>query len=299
MSEPYPPRAESEALDSVAVFRPPPPPRPSPYLRLILWGLFLVFSFAGLGYRLYRLQILEGPGYQALGERNRLRVIPLSAPRGLLLDRQGRPLVWNDPAFRVLVIPGDLPEDPARREAIFRQLSQATNSTNDMNEDTNAIRAPVRDIRSIRDRIEAAAREAPFQPLVLKEPVDREVAFRLMEEGERLPGVRVEPVLQRRYPTGALTAHVVGFIGRIPAEQAARYRAEGYDPATDQVGLSGQLVVDLHYPAGEGGPDVADVPLGLDVGQGPVPLDRRPHLLHLDLPHLPPALDGDRERPDL
>ncbi len=239
MSEPYPPRAESEALDSVAVFRPPPPPRPSPYLRLILWGLFLVFSFAGLGYRLYRLQILEGPGYQALGERNRLRVIPLSAPRGLLLDRQGRPLVWNDPAFRVLVIPGDLPEDPARREAIFRQLSQATNSTNDTNEGTNAIRAPIRDIRSIRDRIEAAAREAPFQPLVLKEPVDREVAFRLMEEGERLPGVRVEPVLQRRYPTGALTAHVVGFVGRIPAEQAARYRAEGYDPATDQVGLSG------------------------------------------------------------
>ncbi len=235
MSEPYPPRAESEALDSVAVFRPPPPPRPSPHLRLILWGLSIVLAFAGLGYRLYRLQILEGPGYQALGERNRLRVIPLEAPRGLLLDRQGRPLVQNDPTFRVLVVPGDLPEDPAQREAIFQQLSQWLGlPVEGSGASTQGQSGP-----GIRDRIEAAAREAPFRPLVLKEPVDQEVAFRLMEEGARLPGVRVEPVLQRRYPTGALTAHLVGFVGRIPAEQAARYQAEGYDPATDRVGLSG------------------------------------------------------------
>ncbi|MER3469058.1 MAG: hypothetical protein C4314_03605, partial [Thermoflexus sp.] len=67
--------------------------------------------------------------------------------------------------------------------------------------------------------------------MVLKEPVDREVAFRLLEEGERLPGVQVAPVLRRQYPTGPLTAHVVGFIGRIPAEEASRYQAAGYDPA--------------------------------------------------------------------
>ncbi|WP_322797509.1 penicillin-binding protein 2 [Thermoflexus sp.] len=235
MSEPYPPRAESEALDSVAVFRPPPPPRPSPYLRLILWGLWIALAFAGLGYRLYQLQILEGPGYQALGERNRLRVIPLEAPRGLLLDRHGRPLVQNDPAFRVLVIPGELPEEPSHREAIFHQLSQWLG----IPEEGSGASAHGQGSPGIRDRIEAAAREAPFRPLVLKEPVDREVAFRLMEEEARLPGVRVELILQRRYPTGVLTAHVVGFVGRIPAEQAARYQAEGYDPAVDRVGLSG------------------------------------------------------------
>ncbi|HXF70769.1 MAG TPA: penicillin-binding protein 2 [Thermoflexus sp.] len=235
MSEPYPLRSESEALDSVAVFRPPPPPRPSSHLRLALWGLFIVLAFIGFGYRLYRLQILEGPGYRALGERYRLRVIPLEAPRGLLMDRQGRPLVRNEPAFRVLVTPGYLPDDPARREAIFRYLSRWLGMPLEGGEAS----AQGQGGTGLRERIEAAAREAPFRSLVLKEPVDREIAFRLMEEAQRLPGIRVEPILERRYPTGALTAHVVGFIGRIPAEQAARYQAEGYDPAIDRVGLSG------------------------------------------------------------
>jgi len=235
MSEPYPSRAEPEALDGVAVFRPPPPPRPSPHFRLILWALGIALAFVGLGERLYRLQIVEGTGYQALGERNRLRVIPLAAPRGLLLDRQGRPLVQNDPTFRVLVIPGDLPDDPDRREAIYRQLSQWLG----MPLTGGGASAQGAEGEGLRERIEAAAREAPFRPLVLKEPIPPDLAFRLMEESDRLPGVRVEPVLQRRYPTGALTAHVVGFVGRIPAEQAARYQAEGYDPATDRVGLSG------------------------------------------------------------
>ncbi|MBO9362298.1 MAG: penicillin-binding protein 2 [Thermoflexus sp.] len=235
MSEPYPSRLEPEALDSVAVFRPPPPPRPSPIFRLFLWGLFFFLAFLGIGYRLYQLQIWEASRYQALGERSRLRVIPLEAPRGILGDRKGRPLVRNDPAFRVSVIPGDLPEDPMEREAILRRLSAWLSIPMDGVE--TSARGQRRE--GLREWIEAAAREAPFRPVVLKEPVDRELAFRLMEEAVQMPGVRVEPFLERRYPTGTLTAHVVGFIGRILAEQAARYQAEGYDPATDRVGLSG------------------------------------------------------------
>jgi penicillin-binding protein 2 len=235
MSEPYPSRLEPEALDSVAVFRPPPPPRPSPTFRLLLWGFFLFLAFLGLGYRLYVLQIREAPRYQALGERSRLRVIPLEAPRGILWDRQGRPLVRNEPAFRILVVPGDLPEEPEEREVILRRLSAWLGIP--LEREEASTRGQRRE--GLRERIEAAAREAPFRPLVLKEPVDRELAFRLMEESVRMPGVRVEPFLERRYPSGALTAHVVGFIGRIPAEQVGRYQAEGYDPATDRVGLSG------------------------------------------------------------
>ncbi len=235
MIEPYPSHPESGTLDSVAAFRPPPPPRPSPHLRLLLWGLGVLLAFVGLGYRLYQLQIVEGSRYRALGERNRLRVIPLEAPRGLLLDRSGRPLVRNEPTFRVLVTPGDLPQDPDQREAILRQLSRWLGMP--LEEGSASAQGPGGP--GIRDRIEAAAREAPFRPLVLKEPVDREVAFRLMEEAQRLPGIRAEPILQRRYPTGPLTAHVVGFVGPIPAEQVARYEGQGYNPATDRVGLTG------------------------------------------------------------
>jgi penicillin-binding protein 2 len=162
-------------------------------------------------------------------------VIPLEAPRGILRDRQGRPLVRNEPAFRILVVPGDLPEEPEEREAILRRLSAWL----DMPLEREEASARGQRREGLRERIEAAAQEAPFRPMVLKEPVDRELAFRLMEESVRMPGVRVEPFLERRYPSGALTAHVVGFIGRIPAEQVGRYQAEGYDPATDRVGLSG------------------------------------------------------------
>lgn len=235
MSASYPARPEPEALDSVAVFRPPPPPRPSPRWRLILWGLFVLLAFLGIGYRLYRLQILESPRYRVLGERNRLRSIPLDAPRGLLLDRQGRPLVRNDPVFRVEVVPGDLPADPAQREAIYRILGRWLG----LPVEGGGASAGGEGASGIRERVEAARREAPFRPLMLKEPVDREVAFRLLEEGERLPGVQVAPVLRRQYPTGPLTAHVVGFIGRIPAEEASRYQAAGYNPAVDLAGRAG------------------------------------------------------------
>jgi penicillin-binding protein 2 len=143
--------------------------------------------------------------------------------------------VRNEPAFRILVVPGDLPEEPEEREAILRRLSAWLGIP--LEREEASARGQRRE--GLRERIEAAAREAPFRPLVLKEPVDRELAFRLMEESVRMPGVRVEPFLERRYPSGALTAHVVGFIGRIPAEQVGRYQAEGYDPATDRVGLSG------------------------------------------------------------
>jgi cell division protein FtsI/penicillin-binding protein 2 len=69
--------------------------------------------------------------------------------------------------------------------------------------------------------------------------VDFHAALQISEEAQSLPGVAVEPVSVREYPTGALTAHIIGYMGPIPPEEAEKLIEEGYNPAFDRVGYDG------------------------------------------------------------
>ena len=70
----------------------------------VIFGV-VVTLFAILAIRLWQVQIVQGDYFARLAEENRLRVTPLSAPRGLIVDRAGRPIVENRPAFTVAVLP--------------------------------------------------------------------------------------------------------------------------------------------------------------------------------------------------
>jgi penicillin-binding protein 2 len=80
---------------------------------------------------------------------------------------------------------------------------------------------------------------APYRPVAVKEGVARDIALRLEEEHLDWPGVLVEIDPQREYLYGSLVAHLLGYVGPIPGESADAYIARGYDPNTDDVGLSG------------------------------------------------------------
>ena len=98
-------------------FLPPDPRVEEPYrltpqlaFRVALLGFFALALFAVLFLRLWALEVLSGDKYAAAASNNRVRTLRVDAPRGPILDRNGRALVVNVPGTRVELWPSDLPK---------------------------------------------------------------------------------------------------------------------------------------------------------------------------------------------
>ncbi len=214
--------------------------RPSPDLSLKrrLWAfrgivilVFLIFAF-----QMWRLQIVEGEHYRTLADRNRFRLVPTEAARGVIYDRHGRILVQNIPSFAVTIIPAYLPEDEQEEMAIFSRLSALLEIPASTATASAGLFSPQ---RGIKEMVDEARDTAPYRPLTLKTNVDRDTVFIIEEEHLDLPGVLIEIDPIRQYPSGNLISHIIGYMGYIPGEQAETYAARGYDPNNDRVGLTG------------------------------------------------------------
>src|SRR6266852_9644540 len=75
-----------------------------PQFRLTIVQYAILGIFLVLAYGLWRLQVVGSGKYESLAERNRVRTVPILAPRGKLLDREGRIIVDNYPSFSVLLL---------------------------------------------------------------------------------------------------------------------------------------------------------------------------------------------------
>src|SRR5206468_11480067 len=111
-------------------FLPPDPRVESPYrftpqlaLRIGILGAVALLAFGVLFFRLWALQVLSGPQYLQAALDNQIRSIRVEAPRGQILDRNGRPLVANVGGTAVELSPPDLPKTWPARLAELRQLS--------------------------------------------------------------------------------------------------------------------------------------------------------------------------------
>src|SRR5512141_1165168 len=115
-------------------------------VQYVILAVFLI-----LGFGLWRLQVAGSEYYKSLAERNRIRTVPILAPRGKILDREGRIIVDNYPSTSVLLL---------------RDLSR------DLTADVNQIAAGLHmDPDEIRDRIARFKNTPQYQPLVLKEDI--------------------------------------------------------------------------------------------------------------------------------
>ena len=216
-------------------------------IRIILYGLVILLVFAWLTTRLYQLQIAWGDRFQLWADKNRFRLVPLEASRGIIYDRQGNILVRNAPRFIVTVIPAYLSDDPTATEAVFQRLSDllalpATRaSTQEIARQSGLSSEEIAavGIRSIQEMVDQVWDSAPYRPLVIKRNVDRDTVFQIEEAHLDLPGVLVETEPVRHYPYGELISHLMGYIGFIPANQVETYEAKGYDVNKDHVGLIG------------------------------------------------------------
>lgn len=212
------------------------------WLRYAFFQAIVIIAFGAILFRLWDLQIVSSAQYRQSADRNRFRLVPIDAPRGIIYDRDGRLLVRNVPSFSVSIVPGGLPQEPEERQRVLARVGELLGMPV---EDTEAA-APAKETAlllsgarqpSITAILEKRA-SGPYTPVRIASNVDRQVAFILEEEHLELPGVLVEAEPLRHYTEGALMAHILGYMGRISPEELPAYQARGYLP-DDLVGLAG------------------------------------------------------------
>ena len=201
-------------------------------LLMVAVGIFALFAI-----RLFVLQIIQGPEYTALADENRLTKVVLPAGRGVIYDRNGVLLARNLPSYNITITPADLPDSPAEVQAIYKRLSALTGVPITVpGSKPSAECAPG---RGIQDLVEEWTGLAPYTAVKVKCDADPSVAMIIQEESAFLPGVGVDVTPVRDYPTGSLTADVIGYMGPIPANLSAQYKSLGFRVGTDQIGYSG------------------------------------------------------------
>jgi penicillin-binding protein 2 len=193
-------------------------------------GLLLVTmcGFVALIGQLWYLQALEGGRLQEMSDRNRIRIRPVAAPRGILFDRNGLPLVDNRPAFTLSLIPREM-ED---RDTVLARLSVL-------------LKIPFTELRAALDRVPPDS----FQPIRVRRGLSLAEVTKVEERKVELPGVIVEVESQRVYPTSTFAAHLLGYVREVSEEQMkpGRYRRG------DMIGQSGLERVFDEYLRGRDG----------------------------------------------
>src|SRR5208283_1240099 len=175
-------------------------------------------SFLGLLGGYWRLQIGQHRLYADLAERNRIRNLPVIAPRGRILDRNGRVLADNFPAFSVLLMrESSSVMYPDRIAAIARGLQL--------------------DPEELRGTIERTASLPRFQPVLLKQAATLEDISFLESHRVEYPELDLIQVQQRLYPKHQVAAALLGYVGEVPEEMIAKL-GSSYKPG-DVVGKFG------------------------------------------------------------
>jgi penicillin-binding protein 2 len=179
--------------------------------------LGIVIALGALTLRLTDLQLVRGASYRRLAEQNRLRLVPETAPRGLLLDRRDRILASNQTVFRVALVPQELEDLPGALARIGEIVGRSP----------DALRRQFLKSRSL-----------TFIPATIIDRVPKETALRLEEEQWRLPGLLVSPETVRRYPLGSSASHLIGYLSQPTAEEFPLLKQYGVRPK-ELVGRSG------------------------------------------------------------
>ena len=186
-------------------------------------------AFVGLLGQLWYLQVLEGGKLQEMSERNRIRIRPVAAPRGILFDRNGLPLVDNRPAFTLSLIPREIDD----RDTVIARLSVL-------------LKIPLSDLQEALDRVPPDS----FRPVRVRRGLTLEEVTKVEERKLELPGVVVEVEPQRVYPTSTFAAHLLGYVREVSDDQMkqGRYRRG------DMIGQSGlERLLDEYLRGRDGG----------------------------------------------
>src|SRR5271169_532648 len=179
----------------------------------IILGLFLI-----LAYGLWRLQVMQSDYYSLAAEKNRIRNVPVLAPRGKILDREGRTIVDNYPSFSALLL---------------------RDSSRDLAADADLIGQGLHiDPNEVRTRIRRFASMPQYQPIFLKEDITPDELQFIEAHRNELPELETIMVHRRLYPRSGFMAHLIGYVGEVSEDMLNQPQFELYN-AGDVVGISG------------------------------------------------------------
>jgi penicillin-binding protein 2 len=236
-------------------------------VRFEAWRLGLIYSVVALtltGFiiRLVNLQVFDVDLYRARAVDNFTNEISVPAPRGIIYDRNGYILARNVAAYNIVITPANLPVDDSDIQRIYRELSDLIGVpfgnfvtdefvtdglilavpggllTEESLEEAKLFAACVPG-PSIAQLVALQDTLAPYSPVKIQCNVSEEIARVVEEKRVDWPGVSVEIEPIRDYPTGSLTAHLIGFLGPIPAALEDELRAKGFIPNRDKIGYAG------------------------------------------------------------
>ncbi len=179
--------------------RVPPPGSSQLGLRVAVLGGFALIMFGIIFFRLWYLQILSGEQYVQQAAQNTRRELPIAAPRGQILDREGRVLVTSKVSNAVQIVPSELPPAGRRRRALYRRLGRQLEMRP----------------RRIVEIEKKGNKELPYAPVTIKTDAGRGALTVLAERQNEYPGVKQEPVSIREYPEGEMAAQVFGYVSQV------------------------------------------------------------------------------------
>lgn len=208
-------------------------------LRFVPFYALIVLAVVGLAARLVYLQGVRGDFYDSQARENREQKINIPTARGVIYDRNDVLLARNVPSYNVTITPAYLPDDAIRLSVIYKYITDKTGVPIDTPPlDAGAKCGPTTTPCGIRQLVDNN-KGFPYVPITVAKDVNQEVAFEIRERLRQYPGVGVEVVPLRDYPTGPLTAHVVGYMGPITQEVKEQYEALGFDASRDKIGYAG------------------------------------------------------------
>lgn len=217
-------------------------------LDVMKWLILLVFAvlISRLGY----LQVVQGQHYMRLADGNRIRIVPIKAPRGIFYDRNGVPLVSKRPSFAVTVATGSSPIPDAEMAALSRILEMdAAEISGKINRHTGF----------------------SYVPVQLKTDVDQKTISKIEENRSAFPGIVIKAQPVRKYIYQDFAAHIFGYVGEISGAELKQNKEDGYKTG-DIIGKAGLEKVYDKYIRGTAGAERIEV----DVNGQPVQvLDER------------------------
>ncbi len=190
-------------------------------MRLRILRLLSVVMLLAIIAALVYMQIIRGEFYYNQSSNNRIRVIPVDAPRGKIVDRQGTVLADNRDAYHVAIIDQETDD----KDTLFDFLGKVLN----------------RDPEGIK-KLYAKRKVTPFAPVIVAEDVPSSSILKIEENRFQYPGLMVMKSYQRSYPLEAATAHAVGYVGKVNQDEISD-DMYGYTPLS----LIGKFGVEKYY----------------------------------------------------
>jgi penicillin-binding protein 2 len=203
------------------------PVSPQLALRVGALGVLAMVMFAIIFFRLWYLQVLSGEQYVQQANANSVRDLPIAAPRGQILDREGKSIVASRVTNAVQIVPSALPPAGRPRLALYRRVGTLLGMS----------------AQHVEALVVKGRTALPYAPVTIKTDAGRGVLTVLAERQEDFPGVVQQPVSIRAYPYGEMAAQVLGYVGQVSKPELKLRAFHGVKQGT----VVGQEGLEFYY----------------------------------------------------